>query len=675
MAVIQQIYNALMEVLGTQDQHEYFSMMMPGLPLSQDEYTPVDGKEIFANKAKFSMSNKMFNVAEVVGGPNGKHLSDVYTDVLDMIIPEIGADQANVMAEVSQWLNEKTEDGSTRLDAFDAAVMEFIVAKQAWDKLQHDQAAELSKVDYETWYSDVSLGKESEIASRRTHINAMIPKSIMSEMVGLVGSDGPAGRVRALRDHIEVLKKETTDGGIMLPVQFEPQDWYTSLSSNFSPIDLLDSPEQIERQIGLKQKEMGQLQGTIDALSAALSAPADVQAASDTLTAAQASYSAAANALQGSYTDSIVTAGKIYLKNKDDDGDKAKFNEEAGKMSEGAEPEKEGSTKKGHPISAEDLEALGTQLNAVQEAQTGFNDAAADVATKGLAWIETANLEDDMGMAEALHGVQSIADDIEHLKKSLMIATKTWPLTKDKVFPRKDAGRFTEVTVKTHKADFSKSTDSSSSFEQTSWSVDLFFGSASGSNSTATSHFSQDVMSDETDIQISMLATKVAVDRAWFKPEYLALTDACKISDENISMGAPTLEEWGDPAKLEKYSDHNLLPAYPTTFLVVKDVTIRFQTASSKGHQARDTLEKHSSVSGGFLCFSASHSEGSKSNQKSVSTSVQGTDVTIRIPGPQVLGWYMQLVPKDQLKQADFSEDGTISRFLKAIQNLKVAEQ
>ena len=49
----------------------------------------------------------------------------------------------------------------------------------------------------------------------------------------------------------------------------------------------------------------------------------------------------------------------------------------------------------------------------------------------------------------------------------------------------------------------------------------------------------------------------------------------------------------------------------------------------------------------GFFCFSCSHSESSHSDSKSFYSSSSGNSYIIKIPGPQIIGWFLEWTDKD----------------------------
>lgn len=212
--------------------------------------------------------------------------------------------------------------------------------------------------------------------------------------------------------------------------------------------------------------------------------------------------------------------------------------------------------------------------------------------------------------------------------------------------------------------------DSSS---QTSFSVDLFFGSASGQSSNSSAVNSKNSFDSETSIEIAFQATKVEVDRGWFNPGLFKLSkDMSRLSTEVISRGSLDLMNAGIDSKALAAQNEAILPAFPAAFVIAKDVTIRFKARESSLSALHSVIDSRSAVGGGFLCFSASSSSASHSDTSSLSSKSEDTVITISMPGPQILGWFMEFTPSDKsdllTKDSDSEEELDIIRFIQELQ-------
>ncbi|TGK78317.1 hypothetical protein EHQ24_17330 [Leptospira noumeaensis] len=271
---------------------------------------------------------------------------------------------------------------------------------------------------------------------------------------------------------------------------------------------------------------------------------------------------------------------------------------------------------------------------------------AADLAilngayTAGQPTTNPYTLNENAVTAEIRGQIASILNSIHYVDKSA--SKPPLPSSSPKV------GKFMDLVMSFTKGTQYKESTLSQGSSHTSWSVSVLFGSAGGSSDTSYSNFSSKYKADNTSFKIGMRLTKVAIDRGgWFNPELLNHTDDMfRLSKKSISNGIPN--DPANPTKQEMDAfTNNLFPAFPIGFVIAKDVTIQIEIDSVDQETAQSYLHKSSSIGGGFLCFSASHSESSTTQSQSFYSSVENNNIIIRIPGPQILGWFLEYVNKD----------------------------
>lgn len=132
------------------------------------------------------------------------------------------------------------------------------------------------------------------------------------------------------------------------------------------------------------------------------------------------------------------------------------------------------------------------------------------------------------------------------------------------------------------------------------------------------------------------------------------------------------LTEYYEDQKKVKY----IMPAFPVAMAIAKDITIKVKIEQEESHSAKSVVENASSSGGGFLCFSVSSASSSKNSSDSAYHGAHGEHYYIRIPGPQIIGYFLQLVPKDNSEayQPNFNKDGT-SDVIEAFQLYTQAKQ
>lgn len=250
------------------------------------------------------------------------------------------------------------------------------------------------------------------------------------------------------------------------------------------------------------------------------------------------------------------------------------------------------------------------------------------------------------------------------------------------------AGMFTDITIKIDSSTRSEMETSSSSSSATKWGVSLWFASASGSSSQSSAASAQRSAFFNQDIEIGFRVAKVSFDRGgWFNPQIFKMSNAfTRLADIKTSPGLSTSDiknaSKENLPSLTKYTDKDnkevpyVLPSYPVAMAIVKDVTIKVATTNSSSSAAKSVVENSKATSGGFLCFSVASSSSSKSTSEMAMSGSHGEHFYIKIPGPQVIGYFLQMVPKDTtgLYEPVVQSDGT-NEVLEAFRLYNTAQQ
>jgi hypothetical protein len=202
---------------------------------------------------------------------------------------------------------------------------------------------------------------------------------------------------------------------------------------------------------------------------------------------------------------------------------------------------------------------------------------------------------------------------------------------------------FMDLQLSFSTSEMTTASSESASFSQSSWGVDCFFGSVSSSSSSSSAYNSQSMFSSETEIKIGMKAAKVDIQRGWFNPGVFKLSKGMsRLSNMLVSKGPIDKTQ----SNLDDLNNA-ILPAFPVSFVIVKDVTMSFKVAESQLSAMHSVVDSKSATGGGFLCFSASSSSSSHSENSSMHSKTEGTVMTITMPNPQILGWFLETTPID----------------------------
>lgn len=226
---------------------------------------------------------------------------------------------------------------------------------------------------------------------------------------------------------------------------------------------------------------------------------------------------------------------------------------------------------------------------------------------------------------------------------------------------------FTTITIVVDESETSKWQSESSSSSSSSWRVSSWFSSYSSTRHSSRASSYSSTRMREAKTTIAMRVMKVSFQRPWFQPSLLERTgDFHNVSDLNRAglganrrhihqalgsrSGAPFAEELKDLVGLadDDKDKTYLLPSFPVAMLVAKDITIKMSSSKNMESDWNSSQSSSSSRSGGFLFFGGSSSNSSARSTSSSFSSASNKDVVIRIPGPQILGYINQLVPKDK---------------------------
>lgn len=664
---IEQIYDAINDVLGGTDPQQMLCLTIPGTVLDKESYVydtrfekPI---KVAANESR--LTNKLFDVTKVAGSDNGRQLSSQFVSALDTLTPKVNTKLMEAKDQIREMLKMpviyKLEDGTavegTLQEAFYYMYGEYVKEKQIWADKQNEKKAELEdkypgksdearlqrEEEFLNWYQTVAETYLLQIQVKRGKILAFFSPNDMKILEGILSS-GSGAELEEAREQVENAKKFDPDGGYVYPVTLQPADWFESLNSSMGFIDLLQSSDAYAMQYSTLQSKrraitqkisMFEMRNKSESLQGALKALKDAETAmaanEKNLTA---TYAKGANIVINGIVDLLPTTGENV---------NTTANQEANKLL---------------------LTAFANQLNLKgllsPESLSKFNDAYIQsdastndyvTASKNLAacareLIDSKSSDYTAELKDSYLQLETINEEIEDVKSKLKMA-----LTKESendpnvaMFPDAYEKRFQEILIHTDMSRATSSTSKSSSSTSSSGGAGFLFGGYKSESGSSSSVDATALASSNMTIDIGFLATKVSIVRNWFNPGVFLLSkDMFRSSSTKISDGSKDAEA----------QKNNLFPCYPTAFVIAKDVTIRFSSEDTKDSSIKTALESHASRGGGFLGFSGRKSTSSSSSSSNTSSSSDSKGVTIKIPGPQIIGYYLQIVPADSSTPID----------------------
>lgn len=247
-------------------------------------------------------------------------------------------------------------------------------------------------------------------------------------------------------------------------------------------------------------------------------------------------------------------------------------------------------------------------------------------------------------------------------------------------------GLFQEVVIKSSDATESKKQTEDSYASSSSWNVNGWFFSASGSTKSANASANQSSYYANKEFEIGFRVAKVGFDRGgWFNPQIFKLSQAFYRLSKDIKVAKglnvvdvkncatmdalSKLNIWRDEDAKKDYL--YALQAYPVAMIIAKDITIKIKNEQSESSSMKSVVENATASGGGIFCFSASSASSSKSTAESSYHGQHGEYYYIRIPGPQVIGYFLQFMPADNSEPfvpLMDGKDGKVSPVIEAFQ-------
>jgi hypothetical protein len=703
-----QMYSQLLNLFGTGGD-ELFTMEWPARPLDEttyaypitDVYSSLIKPEIVAEE-EFRLSDGLLDAAAIAGGINGSLLSEVYQEALNQLVPSysgLAAVYQSDKEKLRAWLLEEIsadyvdDDGNpqtfkgARVEVYDVLNERYLRAVAAWDAIKTTkletarntpEAGRQQALDeYAHWLSEEALAQEGELESMFADLVVKGYYHEVRNAIATLDVSTPGEAIEQAKAHMRASGLSSLDESeTIYPVQFQPADWALGLSTNFTPEDLLMDPNVLQAELTGKQTQIAQLEDQITFLrSTQTGDPSQLQKDVD---AAQSQLDADMATLTNQFADNTLTVARMYfgsIPSSTGGAEKEGLDKAMEEAGMGA-------------LTPEQWTALQEGFGKVMTDQTNLTASGRRLASLQAALMEAKTTDAAQAIAMLTSQVAQLQQQVQQLQSTLFGAsgqarlqalatvaadgTVTYDTTKD---PNYNAAKQTYAMLPAQMPapgewfdvvmtfDSSKTAGTSSAAaaaSNTSWDVDVFFGSASGSSSSSSSSSASSMSATNTSFSIGFRAMKVTIDRGgWFDPTLFkasgelyhlgADTDDATDVYVPISYGASTVpwDQTGAAAEFE-HLQSAILPTYPTAFVVVKDVTINLAFTGSEATNQAEAAQSASSNSGGIFCFSVSSSSSSSNSSSSATSASIAENTIIKIPGPQILGWFSEYVAADK---------------------------
>jgi hypothetical protein len=693
-AVVNLIYSKIDSLLGGGPTGQFFCMEFPARPLNlhQFEYdtdnrNSVVSKPFAVSDSEFRMVDDLFNLAPIVQGPNGNKLSVVFFELVNNYVPKLKelhdfiTDKANVrdwlLAQVEDSVDGQTFKGS-RMELCKRLYALYLKGKDDWDEqktTEYDRRKQADDLDgFADWLSRTAMVKDQELNNL---FNDAVVRGYYHEVLTFLGFLNVCSSAEALettKQNARNSSRRSLDESMdVMPVQLQPNNWFKAAAPNLSPKDLTMAADIVIAQYQAKRKEIEQLQAYLVQLEGSAVSKADVDKANAAVEAGRAKFQEAEAGLVKSYGDGAVGLVKIYLNAQTGGMTKA-----VGALST-INREDPAAKKLGLDQVAQDV--VDGVLKTYKTNQA-YLDSASQLAQLRARAADAAAHDYLSEITRTKQRIDSLQTDVRYLANlsSGVLSTENQPKATEElpVLPSSQNveeadGMFMDVIVSSSDSADASNSSSASQASHSSWGVSLWVGSVGHQSSSESASSSVETAAINSEFTIGFRVAKVSLDRGgWFNPSLFEMSSGFQRIAQGMQASPRTIGASGEADKplnkqtvldvlkdpstaataLQSLLKNNegvpyMLPAYPMGFVIAKDITIRIKTSSADSSLSEALASQSSSTGGGFLCFSASSASSSKSTSESSYHGSHGDYTYIRIPGPQILGWLLQITPSD----------------------------
>lgn len=701
--VMNLIYNNVNKLLGAGSQ--LFAMEFPARPLNARDYE-YDTDDCYSTLTKpytvqekeFLLSDQLYDLSPVVQGTNGERLSTVFSTVINNYVPRLEALKSfvNDQKNLREWLLTPVTDevrGERRTMSRMAMARElydeFLERRNEWYSKKNQVYEEYRAKDdldgYAGWLSSEGLVQEEQISN---FYNDAVVRGHYHEVLTLLGFLNVSSPSEALENTKQKMRsslRRSLDGSTdVYPVQFQPSDWFKSLRPNLNPKDLTMATESLVADYRAKQRRLNSLKAQLAEQTTIEISPDEQERLKTEVENRRQQLSQSQQALISQYGSGALSAVKAVIsiyKNVGDPYGKAK--EVIGKVQKVKDTKNLDSTESCIYGLLENIaddavekilqscqaqEAVLQDIERLNEARMASSEAKVRDMTLQKKRIE-----------EQIQAVQADLDFLMPLVTGTVAASSADGTAGAAGAAGADASlltssdkaqdeNFMDVIIKSDESGSFSSNSASSSSSQSSWNLGGGFWSAGGSQSSQKSMETQKKAELNKRLEIGFRIKKVSIDRGgWFNPTIFKLSDNYyRLADIRVSRGLTKTDvQKASSAGTNAASQLNdlvtydagvnggvkrlsyVLPAFPTGFVIAKDITIRIQCEGTNAESNRQYMEQSEARSGGIFGFRASSGSSSKSQSESAYFGSTSKYFYIRIPGPQILGWFLELTPAD----------------------------
>lgn len=679
-------YDEVNNVIGGDNPNQMLTLLLPGIALTKEDFEydykahAEKGPTVEANEAK--LANKLYDPYHISGADNGRMLPHQYKSALDALTPKLNPEITRAKNELRKLLltkypfkfDESSKDEiNTFQEVFFHLYNDYVNELKEWNKTQTRVKAEIeeeykdevraavtleqqkavnTKINnkYLTWYETEAQGALTAVNQKMSALLSVFSENDMKVIEGILDS-GTGAELQEARETMRNLRKLTPDGGYIYPVKFNPTNWFELLDTNFKPIDLLESPTLIYEKLHVLQRQKISLAAKMKSLSAMVPTEQEVQDKVKAMKQAEDAYDKA--------FDSMAQAGVKAL------------GEFATKVTEmvcaccllpadaGAEAAINSVVK---PYVSDSntglINNMVKQGDAVSKAVSALDKAIGEYTDKLSIAASASNRAQLKSAKDSLQGELDLVNyEITQLtQKAALYQAMSYD---EDVQAQSTPDGYSSFYI-LHKHDASKGYTKEDVSVSTKTTGSGFWIFKKKKKSTETeSSFEQICEDKSTEIEIGMNIAKVGIEREWFNPGVFTLSDEMYHLTEKPISGQ-FVEPGYDP---DKY----IFPCFPVAMLIARDVTIKVYVSADKMKAKVHEAVSESSTSKSYVFYNAGNGSKTTSKESRNSDNKECMAIVIKIPTPQVIGFYLENTPKDMSTKYQANTDmDNIRKFVEA---------
>jgi hypothetical protein len=667
------LYDEITKVIGGNNSNQFFCMSLPGTQLNPKDYDYdlVKPAHVKANESK--LANKMFDASFMSTSSNGKHLTTQYRTALNMLTPKMNGKLFEAKTKLREVLmtpypynfGDGKDDVLTLEQVFYRLYSDYIKAKERWSQKQIDKRTRIENKyqdnteksrmkindEYLEWYGTVAEAEELAVEEKYGKVLSVFSPGDMEIITGILES-GTGRELAEARSALENVGELDPNGGMVYPVTFYPQNWYKLLDTSFTPVDLLESQTSLSQQLYSLEMQKSNIDSNINRFLRIIPNVDDIENLKKQYKKCESAYKSAF----GEYIEAN--------ENITSDMFKTIIDVIGSSTDKKAESLSSSTIQRVFKVGIDKVSSIVELLNSenVQkciESQNTLVNCSEDAVQAAMDYFTDKNMLQMQAMLEPLQQqLVGINEKIEEQKQKIALSMAMQSSTSEEsgksvenfVAPNQISDRFTQVILTSSLSSLNNKSSKSSGSSESNTGAAFFFGGYSSNKSHIEAMDDEISSNSDIEIQIGMSVAKVEIDREWFNPEVFMLTrDMYNTSSKFISpKEAVDFSNKENIFAKMKQMNSCIFPCYPVSFIVAKDVTIRFTSANGISTSFAESVEDHSSKGGGFFIFAGSSSNVSSSSISSTSVNSTSDSVTIRFTAPQILGYYLQTVSPDE---------------------------